>query len=61
MVFKGTQKYPTTDDVNFIERLGGLQNAYTDIDITCYHNKVLFEDWKSGLEINKEISPVSET
>jgi predicted Zn-dependent peptidase len=56
MVFKGTQKYPTTDDVNFIERLGGLQNAYTDIDITCYHNKVLAEDWKSGLEINKELA-----
>lgn len=56
MVFKGTQKYPTTDDVNFIERLGGLQNAYTDIDITCYHNKVLSEDWKSGLEINKELA-----
>jgi len=56
MVFKGTKKYPTTDDVNFIERLGGLQNAYTDIDITCYHNKVLSEDWKSGLEINKELA-----
>jgi len=56
MVFKGTKKYPTTDDVNFIERLGGLQNAYTDIDITCYHNKVLAEDWKSGLEINKELA-----
>ncbi len=56
MVFKGTQKYPTTDDVNFIERLGGLQNAYTDIDITCFHNKVLAEDWKSGLEINKEFA-----
>jgi predicted Zn-dependent peptidase len=56
MVFKGTQKYPTTDDVNFIERLGGLQNAYTDIDVTCYHNKVLSEDWKSGLEINKELA-----
>lgn len=56
MVFKGTKKYPTTDDVNFIERLGGLQNAYTDIDITCFHNKVLAEDWKSGLEINKELA-----
>ena len=56
MVFKGTQKFPTTDDVNFIERLGGLQNAYTDIDMTCFHNKVLAEDWKSGLEINKELA-----
>jgi predicted Zn-dependent peptidase len=56
MVFKGTKKYPTTDDVNVIERYGGLQNAYTDLDITNYHNKVLAEDWKLGLEINKELS-----
>ncbi|MFH0749826.1 MAG: pitrilysin family protein, partial [Candidatus Gottesmanbacteria bacterium] len=56
MVFKGTKKYPTTDDVNFIERLGGLQNAYTDIDVTCFHNKVLGEDWQAGLEINKELA-----
>lgn len=56
MVFKGTKKYPTTDDVNVVERFGGLQNAYTDIDITNYHNKVLYEDWKLGLEVNKELS-----
>ena len=56
MVFKGTKKYPTTDDVNVIERMGGLQNAYTDIDITNFHNKVLGEDWELGLEINKELS-----
>ncbi len=56
MVFKGTKKYPTTDDVNIIERHGGLQNAYTDIDITNYHNKVLAEDWELGLEINKELA-----
>jgi predicted Zn-dependent peptidase len=56
MVFKGTEKYPTTDDVNTIERAGGLQNAYTDIDITNYHNKVLSEDWHLALEINKELA-----
>jgi predicted Zn-dependent peptidase len=56
MVFKGTQKYPTTDDVNEIERIGGIQNAYTDIDITNYHNKVLATDWKLSLEINKELA-----
>lgn len=56
MVFKGTEKYPTTDDVNVIERIGGLQNAYTDIDITNYHNKVLASDWQLGLEINKELA-----
>lgn len=56
MVFKGTKKYPTTEDVNFIERIGGLQNAYTDIDITNYHNKVLSSDWASALELNKELA-----
>lgn len=56
MVFKGTKKYPTTEDVNTIERAGGLQNAYTDIDITSYHNKVLSSDWKLALDINKELA-----
>ena len=56
MVFKGTKKYPTTEDVNIIERVGGLQNAYTDIDITNYHNKVLSTDWQLALEINKELA-----
>lgn len=56
IVFKGTEKYPTTDDVNEIEKIGGLQNAYTDIDITNYHNKALAEDWQLALEINKELA-----
>ncbi len=56
MVFKGTKKYPTTEDVNIIERAGGLQNAYTDIDITNYHNKVLSTDWELALDINKELA-----
>jgi len=55
MVFKGTKKYPTTDDVNIIEKVGGLQNAYTDIDVTSYHNKVISTDWSLALEINKEL------
>lgn len=56
MVFKGTKKYPTTDDVNTIEKIGGLQNAYTDIDMTSYHNKALAVDWELALEINKELA-----
>lgn len=56
MVFKGTKKYPTTEDVNTIERAGGLQNAYTDIDITNYHNKVLSTDWELALDINRELA-----
>jgi len=56
MVFKGTEKYPTTEDVNVIERVGGIQNAYTDIDITNYHNKVLSTEWVQALDINKELA-----
>src|SRR3989338_3656351 len=56
MVFKGTKKYPITEDVNVIERVGGLQNAYTDIDITNYHNKVLAVDWELALDINRELA-----
>ncbi|MBI5620091.1 insulinase family protein [Candidatus Gottesmanbacteria bacterium] len=56
MVFKGTKKYPTTDDVNIIERAGGLQNAYTDIDVTSFHNKVLSTDWELALNVNRELA-----
>lgn len=56
MVFKGTKKYPTMEDVTIIEKIGGVQNAYTDIDITNYHNKVLADDWELSLEINKELA-----
>jgi len=56
MVFKGTEKFPTTEDVNVVERAGGIQNAYTDIDITSYHNKVLADDWQMALEVNKELA-----
>lgn len=56
MAFKGTKKYPTTDDVNTIERAGGLQNAYTDVDITSFHNKVLSSDWSLALDINRELA-----
>lgn len=56
MVFKGTKKYPTTDDVNVIERQGGLQNAYTDVDVTSFHNKVLASDWELSLDINTELA-----
>ncbi len=56
MTFKGTEKFPTTDEVNIVERYGGLQNAYTDVDVTSFHNKVLSEDWRLGLEVNKELA-----
>jgi predicted Zn-dependent peptidase len=44
------------EDVNVVERIGGLQNAYTDIDVTNYHSKVLSTDWELALDVNKELA-----
>jgi len=44
------------EDINVVERIGGLQNAYTDIDITNYHSKVLSTDWELALDVNKELA-----
>lgn len=58
MVFKGTKSFPTYDDVHVIERLGGIQNAYTDIDVTKYYAKVLATDWKKTLQVVSELAIV---
>lgn len=55
MVFKGTKSYPTPDDVHIIERMGGMQNAYTSIDVTKYYAKVLAEDWEKTLDVVTEL------
>ncbi len=56
MVFKGTTSYPTPDDVHVIERMGGMQNAYTSIDVTKYYAKVLSEDWRKTLDVVTELA-----
>ena len=40
MVFKGTKKFPTHKDTSYLEGLGAIQNAWTDIDATCYWCKI---------------------
>ncbi|MFB3053262.1 MAG: M16 family metallopeptidase [Dehalococcoidia bacterium] len=44
MVFKGTEKRPTAIDIaEAIEGAGGVLNAYTAKEITCYWNQVPFD------------------
>jgi predicted Zn-dependent peptidase len=66
MAFKGTQKFPTTKDVSYLEGLGAMQNAVTGLDYTAYYCKIPADKWQEGLEVVKELAlhplfPESET
>lgn len=52
MLFKGTARRPTAIDVaKAIEGAGGVLNAYTSKEITCYWNHVPFEQLELGIEV----------
>lgn len=51
-VFKGTKKYPKTNDISrAVDSIGGLQNAFTSTDYTGYWVKVAGDQWQKGLEV----------
>lgn len=56
MVFKGTQKFPTTQDVSYLEGLGAIQNAATSLDYTQFYCKIPKDKWREGLEVVKELA-----
>lgn len=56
MVFKGTTKFPTHEDTSYLEGLGAIQNAWTDVDATAYWCKIPANRWKEGLEVVKELA-----
>ena len=55
MVFKGTKKFPTPKDTSYLEGLGAIQNAWTDVDATAYWCKIPSDRWQEGLELVKEL------
>jgi len=55
MVFKGTKKFPTHKETSYLEGLGAIQNAWTDVDATAYWCKLPADKWKEGLEVVKEL------
>lgn len=56
MVFKGTKKRPTTAEVSkTIDSIGGVMNAYTSYDQTCFWNKVPQKYFSLGIEVLSDI------
>jgi predicted Zn-dependent peptidase len=52
MMFKGTPKRPTAIDVaEAIEGAGGVLNAYTSKEMTCYWNHVPFDALETAMEV----------
>ncbi len=52
MVFKGTEKRPTAIDIaEAIEGAGGVLNAYTSKELTCYWNHVPFDRLELALDV----------
>jgi predicted Zn-dependent peptidase len=56
MVFKGTKKFPTHKETSYLEGLGAIQNAWTDVDATAYWCKIVADRWSEGLELMKELA-----
>lgn len=56
MAFKGTKKFPTHTDTSYLEGLGAIQNAWTDVDATAYWTKIPADKWREGLEVVKELA-----
>jgi predicted Zn-dependent peptidase len=56
MVFKGTSKFPTIKDTSYLEGLGAIQNAWTDVDTTSFWCKIAADKWREGLELVKELA-----
>jgi predicted Zn-dependent peptidase len=52
MVFKGTDRRPTAIDIaEAIEGAGGVLNAYTSKELTCYWNHVPFDELDKAVDV----------
>jgi len=49
MLFKGTRKLDVDALAELLDRLGGTANAFTARERTCFHLRVLREDWQEAL------------
>ncbi|MDQ6987012.1 MAG: pitrilysin family protein [Mariprofundaceae bacterium] len=50
MLFKGTQRHDVDALAELLDRLGGTANAFTARERTCFHIRVLREDWREALQ-----------
>jgi len=51
MLFKGTRQHDVDALAEILDRLGGTANAFTGRERTCFHMRVLREDWQQALGI----------
>ncbi|MBI5868648.1 MAG: insulinase family protein [candidate division Zixibacteria bacterium] len=56
MVFKGTPKRNAQEIALFLERLGGVLNAFTSREHTCYHARVLDEHLPQAVALLSDIA-----
>jgi len=49
MLFKGTKRLDVNALAELLDRLGGTANAFTARERTCFHMRVLREDWQEAL------------
>ncbi|MDX8392218.1 MAG: pitrilysin family protein [Mariprofundaceae bacterium] len=50
MLFKGTRRHDVDALAELLDRLGGTANAFTARERTCFHIRVLREDWREALQ-----------
>ncbi|MFY9233399.1 MAG: pitrilysin family protein [Fimbriimonadaceae bacterium] len=51
MLFKGTNKRTAKEIAEAIEGRGGMLNAFTDKESTCYYCRVLADDVENGVDV----------
>ncbi len=55
MLFKGTKTRSALDISKTIDRIGGIINAYTNKEYTCYYVKIIKEKLELGMELLADI------
>ena len=55
LVFKGTKKRTVEEIPREIENKGGIINAFTSEDITCYWNKLPRKHFRLGADISRDL------
>jgi len=51
MLFKGTREHDVHELSELLDELGGTANAFTARERTCFHMRVLHEDWKKAVSV----------
>jgi len=51
MLFKGTREHDVHELSELLDELGGTANAFTARERTCFHMRVLREDWQKAVSV----------